>query len=230
MELGNFLRKQFSLILLIGAVLSLILTKISGGDIQSFFTTFCIVILCLTVALLITTNDLMGGNFFHYLMGTKAPEEQTDEDELPTEAFEKTQAKDEFYYYPYVNEYSIVLKCTVYADGSFKKSYNFHNLNGEYISEKWYSDVMDFNEDGVAIIFDNDMYNFINTKGEIVSTQWFYGMVPFSQGIAKVRWNDGTVNYVKTDGTLLWKEWKKDNPGVLELLSNAGEETEKQVV
>jgi hypothetical protein len=88
---------------------------------------------------------------------------------------------------------------------------------------------MDFNEDGVAIVMDGTMYNFINSKGEIVSTQWFYGIVPFSQGIAKVRWNDGTVNYVKADGKLLWKDWKKDNPGVLELLSDAAE-IEKQVV
>jgi hypothetical protein len=230
MELGNFLRKQFSLILIVSAALAFILSGVLGGGVDTFISVFGIVMLALTISVCVTANDLMGGKFIQYIFGQygQTPIED-DENELPTDTFTKTQAKDEYYFYPYVNQHSIVLKCTVFPDGSFKRSYNFHNLEGEYISEKWYSDVMDFNEDGVAIVMDGTMYNFINSKGEIVSTQWFYGIVPFSQGIAKVRWNDGTVNYVKADGKLLWKDWKKDNPGVLELLSDAAE-IEKQVV
>lgn len=115
-----------------------------------------------------------------------------------------------FFYNNYSCGFCRVEKITIFPNGSFSSEYNFLNKEGQYISEKWYTAVSDFCEDGVALIYDGEMYNFINGEGKIVSNTWFYGIEPFVDGIGKVRWNDGTVNFIGTDGKLLWSDWRPE--------------------
>jgi hypothetical protein len=84
--------------------------------------------------------------------------------------------------------------------------------------------VLDFNEYGVAIVYDGTVYNIIDREGKELSLNWFHGIVPFSDGMAKVRWVDGTVNYIDTTGKLAWSEWKEDTPSLLVVAENENTE------
>ena len=79
---------------------------------------------------------------------------------------------------------------------------------------------MDFNEYGVAIVYDGAAYNIIDNNGKELSMTWFHSIVPFSDGVAKVRWIDGSVNYIDATGNLIWSEWKEDTPSLISVIEN----------
>lgn len=115
-----------------------------------------------------------------------------------------------YYYNDYHNGFSIVEKITVLPDGTYKNEFNYIDLNGNYLCDKWYSAVSQFNEFGVSIVSDKNMYNYINRDGKELSLQWFYDIEEMKEGIAKVRWNNNEINFITAEGKLLWPEWKQE--------------------
>lgn len=216
MELNEFRKRQLLLIVLSSlAITSIMCFSFDFRDTEHIFFTFIVVAVAQLFCLHITTNDLVRG---------AQPSEQTSEySEVDYESDDvklKKVSEDKYFYFPYVNGFAIVFKETFHYNGNSEKSYSFIDKNGEYITNKWYNDVTDFNEYGVAIVYDGTAYNIIDSKGKELSLNWFQEIVPFSDGMAKVRWVDGTVNYIDTTGNLAWSEWKKDTPSLLAVAEN----------
>lgn len=115
-----------------------------------------------------------------------------------------------YYYNNYHNGFSIVEKITVSPDGTYKNEFNYIDLTGKYLCNKWYSAVSPFNEFGVSIVSDGKMYNYINRDGKELSLQWFYDIEEMKEGISKVRWNNNEINFITAEGKLLWSEWKPE--------------------
>ena len=60
------------------------------------------------------------------------------------------------------------------------KGWNFINKDFEFVSDKWFDDVWDFNKNGLARVeIENKGWNFINTKGKIISDDWFDEVMSF---------------------------------------------------
>lgn len=220
MELNEFIKRQLILIVLSSLVITWIICfSFNLKDVGHIIFTFVVVFIVQLFCSYFTTGDL--------IRGSQPPEQTFGYSEVNyenTEVKSKNVAEDKHFYFPYVNGFAIVLKETFHYDGTSEKSYSFINKKGEYITHKWYHDVMDFNEHGVAIVYDGTVYNIIDSEGQELSLIWFHGIVPFSDGMAKVRWVDGTVNYIDTTGKLMWSEWKEDTPSLLGVTENENTE------
>lgn len=221
MEINEFRKRQLMLIGLSSiAITWIICFSFDLRDAGHAFFTFAVAAIAQLFCLYVTTNDLVRG---------AQPSEPTIEySEIDyyesTEVKPKNVSEDKYFYFPYVNGFAIVLKETFHYDGNSEKSYSFIDKKGEYITKKWYHDVLDFNEYGVAIVYDGTLYNIIDSEGKELSLTWFHGIVPFSDGMAKVRWVDGTVNYIDTTGKLAWSEWREDTPTLLAVAENENTE------
>lgn len=116
-----------------------------------------------------------------------------------------------YYYNNYEKGFSIVEKVIIGHDLQVKSEFNFIDMKGKILSDKWFDAVSNFNDFGTAIIFDRGMYNLINREGKIISLQWFCDIdEPSSDGISKVKWNNNEVNFIDKSGKLLWDEWKPE--------------------
>ena len=216
MELNEFRKRQFILICLSSLIITWIICfSFDFRDAGRLFFTFSIVALAQLFCLHVTINDLV--------RGSQVSEPTIESNEIDYEQGDvkpKKVTKDKYFYFPYVNGLAIVLKETFHYDGHSEKSYSFINKKGEYITQKWYCDVMDFNEYGVAIVYDGAAYNIIDNNGKELSMTWFHSIVQFSDGVAKVRWIDGSVNYIDATGNLIWSEWKEDTPSLISVIEN----------
>ena len=134
------------------------------------------------------------------------------------------QSSVQYYYNDYSAGFCRVEKIIVNELGEVRSEFNFLDESGNYISEKWYAAVSDFNDDGVALVFDGQMYNFIDKTGKLVSINWFYGIEGFSDGKAKVYWKDHTVNFVNLEGKTIWPDWR---PEIVLNKNNNTENTEE---
>ena len=220
MELNEFRKRQLLLIVLSSLAITWnICFTFDLGDAGHIFFTFAVAAAAQLFCLHVTTNDLVRG-----AQPSEPTTEYSEVDYESTEVKPKKVSEDKYFYFPYVNGFAIVLKRTFYYDGDSEKSYSFIDKKGEYITQKWYHDVMDFNEYGVAIVCDGTMYNIIDGEGKELSLTWFHGIVPFSDGMAKVRWIDGTVNYIDTTGKPAWSEWREDTPTLLAVAENENAE------
>ena len=223
MELNEFKKRQFILICLSSLIITWIICfSFDFRDAGRLFFTFSIVALAQLFCLHVTINDLVRGS----QVSEPTIERNEIDDYEQGDVKPKKVTKDQYFYFPYVNGLAIVLKETFHYDGSCEKAYSFIDKKGKYITQKWYRDVMDFNEYGVAIVCDGTAYNIIDREGNELSINWFNGIVPFSDGMAKVRWVDGTVNYIDTTGKLAWSEWKEDTPSILSVSENENIEEE----
>ena len=83
--------------------------------------------------------------------------------------------------------------------------WNFINTNGEFIVNKLFDDVDDFN-DGYARVRLNDKFNFINTNGDFLSDQWFDYAYDFRNGFAIVQLNR-KYNFINTNGEFISYKW-----------------------
>ncbi len=205
MELNEFRKKQA---IVITCIISFSFSLINVRDIIFIFVVTAI---AQSVCAYITINDLVRGS---------QPAEDDEIDYESTEVKSNNVSEDKYFYFPYINGFAIVLKETFHYDGHSEKSYSFINKKGEYITQKWYCDVMDFNEYGVAIVYDGAAYNIINNNGKELSMTWFHSIVQFSDGVAKVRWIDGSANYIDATGNLIWSEWKEDTPSLISVIEN----------
>lgn len=127
---------------------------------------------------------------------------------------EDSYIEDPIYSYDdYSNGYAMV-KRICYTDPKHKTAevaISFIDKSGEFITDKWYPGATDFDECGVAVVFDGERYNIINGTGRELSPFWFDGMTPFADGMAKVYDSEtDCINFINTRGELLWKEWKRD--------------------
>ena len=220
MELNEFRKRQLMLIGLSSLAITWIICFSFGlRDAGHIFFTFAVAVAAQLFCLHVTTNDLVRG-----AQPSEPTTEYSEVDYESTEVKPKKVSEDKYFYFPYVNGFAIVLKETFHYDGNSEKSYSFVDKKGEYITQNWYNDVMDFNEYGVAIVYNGSAYNIIDREGKELSVNWFYSIVPFSDGMAKVRWVDGTVNYIDTSGKLAWNEWKEDTPSLLDVAENESDE------
>lgn len=220
MELNEFRKRQLLLIVLSSLAITWnICFTFDLGDAGHIFFTFATAVIAQLICLHITTSD-----FIIASMQTDPTTEDSNVNYESAEVKSNKVSEDKHFYFPYVNGFAIVLKETFYYDGNSEKTYSFINKKGEYITHKWYYDVIDFNEYGVAIVYDGKGYNIIDNEGNELSINWFQGIVPFSDGVAKVRWVDGTVNYIDTTGKLIWSEWKEDTPALLAVEENENAE------
>ena len=220
MELNEFRKRQLMLIGLSSLAITWIICFSFGlRDAGHIFFTFAVAVAAQLFCLHVTTNDLVRG-----AQPSEPTTEYSEVDYESTEVKPKKVSEDKYFYFPYVNGFAIVLKETLHYDGNSEKSYSFIDKKGEYITQKWYHDVLDFNEYGVAIVCDGTMYNIIDGEGKELSLTWFHGIVPFSDGMAKVRWIDGTVNYIDTTGKPAWSEWREDTPTLLAVAENENAE------
>ena len=220
MELNEFKKRQFMLIAMSSiAITWIICFSFNLRDVGHIFFIFAVTAIAQLLCLHVTTNDLIRG-----AQSSQQTTEYSDVDYEITEVKSKKVSEDKYFYFPYVNGLAIVLKETFHYDGNSEKSYSFVDKSGEYITQTWYHDVMDFNEYGVAIVYNGSGYNIINREGKELSINWFHSIVPFSDGMAKVRWVDGTVNYIDTTGKLAWNEWKEDTPTLLAVAENESTE------
>ena len=212
MELNEFRKKQAILIGLSSIVITCIISfSFSLINVRDIIFIFVVTAIAQSVCAYITINDLVRGS---------QPAEDSEIDYESTEVKSNNVSEDKYFYFPYINGFAIVLKETFHYDGHSEKSYSFINKKGEYITQKWYCDVMDFNEYGVAIVYDGAAYNIIDNNGKELSMTWFHSIVPFSDGVAKVRWIDGSVNYIDAAGNLIWSEWKEDTPSLISVIEN----------
>ena len=212
MELNEFRKKQAILIGLSSIVITCIISfSFSLINVRDIIFIFAVVAIAQSVCAYITINDLVRGS---------QPAEDSEIDYESTEVNSSNVSEDKYFYFPYINGFAIVLKETFHYDGHSEKSYSFINKKGEYITQKWYCDVMDFNEYGVAIVYDGAAYNIIDNNGKELSMTWFHSIVQFSDGVAKVRWIDGSVNYIDATGNLIWSEWKEDTPSLISVIEN----------
>ena len=212
MELNEFRKKQAILIGLSSIVITCIISfSFSLINVRDILFIFVVTAIAQSVCAYITINDLIRGS---------QPAEDSEIDYESTEVNSNNVSEDKYFYFPYINGFAIVLKETFHYDGHSEKSYSFINKKGEYITQKWYCDVMDFNEYGVAIVYDGAAYNIIDNNGKELSMTWFHSIVQFSDGVAKVRWIDGSVNYIDAAGNLIWSEWKEDTPSLISVIEN----------
>ena len=212
MELNEFRKKQAILIGLSSIVITCIISfSFSLINVRDIIFIFVVTAIAQSVCAYITINDLIRGS---------QPAEDSEIDYESTEVKSSNVSEDKYFYFPYINGFAIVLKETFHYDGHSEKSYSFINKKGEYITQKWYCDVMDFNEYGVAIVYDGAAYNIIDNNGKELSMTWFHSIVQFSDGVAKVRWIDGSVNYIDATGNLIWSEWKEDTPSLISVIEN----------
>ena len=212
MELNEFRKKQAILIGLSSIVITCIISfSFSLINVRDIIFIFVVTAIAQSVCAYITINDLVRGS---------QPAEDDEIDYESTEVKSNNVSEDKYFYFPYINGFAIVLKETFHYDGHSEKSYSFINKKGEYITQKWYCDVMDFNEYGVAIVYDGAAYNIIDNNGNELSMTWFHSIVQFSDGVAKVRWIDGSVNYIDATGNLIWSEWKEDTPSLISVIEN----------
>ena len=212
MELNEFRKKQAILIGLSSIVITCIISfSFSLINVRDIIFIFVVTAIAQSVCAYITINDLVRGS---------QPAEDSEIDYEIPEVKSSNVSEDKYFYFPYINGFAIVLKETFHYDGHSEKSYSFINKKGEYITQKWYCDVMDFNEYGVAIVYDGAAYNIIDNNGKELSMTWFHSIVQFSDGVAKVRWIDGSVNYIDATGNLIWSEWKEDTPSLISVIEN----------
>lgn len=212
MELNEFRKKQAILISLSSIVITCIISfSFSLINVRDIIFIFVVTAIAQSVCAYITINDLVRGS---------QPAEDGEIDYESTEVNSSNVSEDKYFYFPYINGFAIVLKETFHYDGHSEKSYSFINKKGEYITQKWYCDVTDFNEYGVAIVYDGAAYNIIDNNGKELSMTWFHSIVQFSDGVAKVRWIDGSVNYIDATGNLIWSEWKEDTPSLISVIEN----------
>lgn len=98
---------------------------------------------------------------------------------------------------------------------------NFINTEGELISDQWFSESSYFDENGYAMVKNNEgKYNILKSNGKLISNQWFDYYSNFVSGFAKIgkRYYDEygnpttalVYNFINTDGKIISDQWFDD--------------------
>lgn len=100
-----------------------------------------------------------------------------------------------------------------------RRLYTYINVNGEFITDKWFYRCEDMNEYGIAIVtlhknYDG-RYNFINKNGEMLCEKPFDDHTKFSEGFAGIYYDDRDLwTFINTKG-----EYFDNNEGYTWFLS-----------
>ena len=105
-----------------------------------------------------------------------------------------------------------VLLLLYYSDGFARVQrangeYNFIDKNGNYLFDKWFYWLGNFQEGFARVARTNGEWNFIDKDGNYLFNEWFYYLENFNDGLAKVRRSDEKYNFIDIKGKILSKQW-----------------------
>ena len=86
---------------------------------------------------------------------------------------------------------------------------NFIDKKGNYLSDKWFEWVDDFEKGFARVQREDGLRNFIDRKGNYLSNEWFKDVSFFHEGFAIVEREDGLRNFIDRKGNYLSNEWFK---------------------
>lgn len=86
--------------------------------------------------------------------------------------------------------------------------WNFMNMDGEFISNRWFKQVKKF-VNGFSIVKNkDDKRNYINTDGKLIMNKWIQNVDNFSQnGFAIIENGNGKLNLINSQGEILSDKW-----------------------
>lgn len=86
--------------------------------------------------------------------------------------------------------------------------WNFMNMDGEFISKRWYKQVKEF-VNGFSIVRNkDDKWNYMNTDGELVMNKWMSDVENFNHnGFAIIRNGNWKENVINAKGEILSDKW-----------------------
>ncbi len=151
---------------------------------------------------------------FSIILGiTQSNSSNDDSEELPNTTSIDIRDGDVYYFYSdYHFGYSRVEKVSIInaRDKQVESRFAFANEEGEIVT-KWYDGATEFEEPGVAIVYDNGRYNFLDNECKPMLLSWPANVgSQISDDKLKIFWDDGTINFVDfKKKSLLWKDWKK---------------------
>lgn len=95
---------------------------------------------------------------------------------------------------------------------NMERMYSFMNDKGEYITDKWFYDVGEFENNRCVVSLGDYLYNIINEKGEMICKHDYPGMAQeVLDGKVKVSDGEGGVNFVDIEtGEELWNKFRKE--------------------
>lgn len=119
-----------------------------------------------------------------------------------------------YFYEGYKNGLCRVIK--FYGDPNdsenMERTYSFMNEKGEYITDKWFYDVGEFDNNRCVVALGDYKYNIINERGELICKESFPGMAQeVMDGKVKVGDGENGINFVDVQtGELMWSRFKKE--------------------
>ena len=126
----------------------------------------------------------------------------------------KSILKDNFYVNGYGMSYSKTPFCAgfvrvyKYEDGTICG--NYIDVDGNVLSDVWFSDVYDFDESGYAVVVDEKgSKNLIDKNGKLLIKKkcMITSISPFINGYAIVDNKKGRSNFIRPDGSFVSNEW-----------------------
>ena len=103
--------------------------------------------------------------------------------------------------------YNNDVECTTVE---FMNKRNVINSEGNFISDKWFDWVGNFEDNKLALVELKSKWNFINTNGEIISNQWFDRIGIYNEGFALVELKGKGWNFINTNGEFIGNQWFDD--------------------
>ena len=119
-----------------------------------------------------------------------------------------------YFYEGYHNGFCKVVK--LYGDPgnteNMERMFSFVDDKGEFITDKWFYDVGEFDNNRCIVSLGDYQYNIINEKGEFVCKRDYPGMAQeVFDGKVKVGDGEGGINFVDMQtGEELWRNFKKE--------------------
>ena len=84
---------------------------------------------------------------------------------------------------------------------------NFIDENEKPISDEWFDDAGYFNDNGLAIVYNDFKQNYLKRDGTLLLDKWYNRVTKFSDGYGIVILNGGLRNYVDINGNILCDTW-----------------------
>lgn len=126
----------------------------------------------------------------------------------------KSILKDNFYVNGYGTSYSKTPFCAgfvrVYKYEDDRIYGNYIDVEGNVLSDVWFSDVYDFDESGYAVVVDEKgSKNLIDKNGKLLIKKkcMITSIEPFRNGYALVVNKKGHSNFIRPDGSFVSKDW-----------------------
>lgn len=99
--------------------------------------------------------------------------------------------------YPFKDGYALVSKFI--GDGLM---YNFIDVNGNVLSDRWFQRANSFNEGYAKVSFNGKEYGMIDTTGKVILEPIYSDLLDYSNGLIGVRFGD-RYGYISIDGDII---------------------------